>query len=123
MDLLDAVIAVFTVIIGGGGLVSFLMMRHNKRKDIRAQDLAEATAAEEWWQERMAAQAELLIKPLRDEVKSLRDELDEVKREMEQTRTRYWRAIRTIRDLYGWIKTNLPDGSPPAPHPDIADDI
>lgn len=132
MEWVQLAVTLAVALFGGGAAAQFFRLRHDKRLGIRNQDLAEDTAAEEWWQNRLKAQADLLVEPLRrelgeqrDEVRDLRNEVRDLRAEVSHVRTRYWRAINLIRALYAWIDRYGYDVGVerPQPHPDISQDI
>ena len=121
--MLQIIAGLLVAAFGGGGIASLIKARADKLAGVKAQALAESSASEEWWQDRMRLQAEAIVEPLRAEVVELRGQVATLRAEVESAQTRYWRSIITIRSLYDWIKKNLPESTPPPPHPDIADDI
>lgn len=132
MNVLTIVLNVFLVLFGGGGIVAMLRLRHDIRSGVHGQRLAERNVAieegsslSEQYQQLVQTQAEALVDPLREEVKSLRGEVSKLRDEVSSLRTRYWKAIRHIRDLYGWISVHAPDlqPTPPAVPTELVDDV
>lgn len=126
---------VVTLLLGGSFLAALGTWYKNhadKRAGVKAQALAESTAKEEWWQERIKLQVEVIIEPMQAEIENLRKQVETLQQrieaqdaEIEAQRTRYWLSIRHIRDLHSWagIHAAAIEIRPPGPPPVIAADV
>lgn len=132
MSLLNILLNISMMLFGGGGIIALLRLRHDIKSRAGSQALEERSLAleegsslGEQYQKLLRAQAEALVNPLREEVESLRNEVSELREEVSSLRTRYWKAIRLVRDLYGWISAHASEikPSPPAVPVELVDDV
>lgn len=124
---LGPVITLLMGLAGGGGIVAWFRLRHDKRIGVAQQEVAEDDALAKRWQAIIETQTKVLLEPMKQELADVKAEVREVKGELETSRKKYWSAVTHIRTLYNWIARHMPDGldhtQVPAPPAALAEDI
>lgn len=109
--------------LGGGSLTALLRVAHDHSIARRDADRADETADDARWATLVEAQTHALLEPLRLQVDRHATRIGELEREVRDVRTRYWRAVRLVHDLYDHIaRHGHPDAPPPPALPaDLTD--
>ncbi|QGJ95266.1 hypothetical protein QDA11_gp46 [Microbacterium phage Jayden] len=125
MPWLAPLIAVASLVLGGGGIAALLRLRHDKRMGVAQQEAAEDDALSNRWKAIIETQTKVLLEPMQEQITSLKVEVAEVKVELEASRRKYWGAIGYIRTLHNWINRHLPGSVEQVPPPPavLAEDI
>ena len=124
---LQAIVILFSVALGGGGIAALVKARSDRKIGLAAQDTADDDALSDRYQDFIRIQTESLIEPLRVELAEVRAEVKSLKADLDESRKKYWVSIGYVRLLLTWINRHLPAGGeipevPPLPN-GIADDV
>ncbi|QBI98129.1 hypothetical protein SEA_FIREMAN_46 [Microbacterium phage Fireman] len=125
MPWLGPLIAVATIVLGGGGLAALLRVRHDKRIGVAQQETAEDDALSNRWRAIIETQTKVLLEPMEKQIGELKGEVAGLKVEVAESRRKYWGAIGYIRTLSNWIARHLPESIEQVPPPPavLAEDI
>ncbi|AWY05397.1 membrane protein [Microbacterium phage Metamorphoo] len=125
MPWLGPLIAVATIVLGGGGLAALLRVRHDKRIGVAQQETAEDDALSNRWRAIIETQTKVLLEPMEKQIGELKGEVAGLKSEVAESRRKYWGAIGYIRTLSNWIARHLPESIEQVPPPPavLAEDI
>jgi len=125
MPWLGPLIAVASLVLGGGGIAALFRLRHDKRIGVAQQETAEDDALSNRWKAIIETQTKVLLEPMQAQIASLTVEVAQVKVELEASRRKYWGAIGYIRTLSTWINRHLPESVEQVPPPPaiLAEDI
>jgi len=125
MPWLTPLIAIATIVLGGGGLAALLRVRHDKRLGVAQQETAEDDALSNRWRAIIETQTKVLLEPMEKQIGELKGEVAGLKTEVAESRRKYWGAIGYIRTLNNWIARHLPESVEQVPPPPavLAEDI
>jgi hypothetical protein len=126
--------AVVVALISGGGAgigaiallrPQALKIRSEARKASVEATVGESAALDDHWKAIIEIQTRTLIEPLQTQVDAQGRKIAKLEADLGEVRTRYWRAIQLIRDLYSHITRHSVADAPPAPQipAALADDI
>jgi len=125
MPWLMPLIAIGTLILGGGGVAAYYKVRVDKQLGVAQQESVEDDALSNRWKAIIETQTKVLLEPMVKQIGDLQVEVAEVKVELASSRRKYWGAIGYIRTLHTWLNRHLPDSVEQVPPPPaiLAEDI
>ncbi len=125
MPWLGPLIAIASLLLGGGGIAAFLRLRHDKRLGVAQQETVEDDALSNRWKAIIETQTKVLLEPMQEQIGELKTEVAGLKSEVAESRRKYWGAIGYIRTLNNWIARHLPESIEQVPPPPavLAEDI
>lgn len=118
--------AVGVLLFGGGGVVAWVKQRRDSKNGVRQENRADVDSLNARAIAIVETQVEYLIKPLTEKVKGLETDVAILRTEVQNAKTKYWKAVNHIRNMYAWIaKNHSPDiaATVPPPPAELADDI
>ena len=126
-DWLTILAAVGIFLTGGGGVVAFLKQRRDAKNGIRQESRADVDSLNARAVAIVESQFIFLVKPLQEKVTGLEQKVELLQTEVEAQKTKYWKAVTHIRNLYAYIAkhmtSELEKTPPPPPPAELAGDI
>lgn len=124
---LGPVITLLMGLAGGGGIVAWFRLRHDKRIGVAQQEVAEDDALSNRWKAIIEAQTKSLLEPMQTRLRDVEGKVTDLEGQLGESKRKYWSAITHIRTLYNWIARHMPDDieqtQVPAPPVALAEDI
>lgn len=124
---LTPLIAVMTLLLGGGGIAALYKARSDAKHGVAQQETAEDDALTSRWKTIIQTQTEVLLEPMRVRLTELEEKIGRLEGELETSRRKYWNAVAYIRTLLIWINRHMPpdleDTAIPEASANIAEDI
>jgi len=120
------ILAVLTLIFGGGGVAAILKARYDKKIGVAQQENAEDDSISIRWQRIIEAQTASLVGPLQKRLAEVEEKVKTLENELTETRAKYWKAVKYIRTLMSWITIHVPaddSKTPPIPPAEVVEDI
>lgn len=120
----EVLLAILTVVFGGGGVAALIKARADRRKGVREDSRADVDSLNARAIAISQAQFDLLVTPLKNEVGELKTEVRELKTEVDNQKNKYWDAVTYIRSILVWLSRHFPDRTDfPQPSSSLAEDI
>jgi len=121
------VIAILTMVFGGGGIAAWVKVRYDKRLGVAQQETAEHDSLASRWRAIIETQTKALLEPMTLRIGTLEGKVSTLESELAASRRKYWIAISHVRTLYAWISRHMPEDveqtQVPAPPATLVDDI
>ena len=106
---LTPVIAIGTLLLGGGGVAALIKARSDSRQGVAQQETAEDDALSNRWKAIIEVQTKSLLEPLQTRLHEVEGTVARLEKDLQESRRKYWSAISHIRTLYTWIARHMPD--------------